>query len=523
MAKQYDERLFRLVHSLTKSEKRQFKIYGNRLNDGAKQGKKFLLLFDGIDKQKIYDEHQLLKKITDLQKTQLPNLKNHLYQQILKCLRISSNNFPLDMHLTEMLDHAKILYHKCLYKDALKLIDKAKKIASTSDNSFLLLEFLELEKLALQQGMKENIELRVNEIVNEIESTAKAIQHINIFSNLSLQLNAMYQKMGFIRNSEDLKNIQKFFKNSLPHYNEKDLSFQEKLYLFYSFTGYYFFTQDFESGLKTAQKWVKLFEDKPEMISIKTEMYIKALNSLLVAQNKLYRYHDFMETHRNLVAIKRNKSIRLTENINLSLFRTIYIHEINRHFMLGEFRSGIKIVSKFSNELNNFLPKLDKHSVLILYYKIACLYFGSGNFKASIKWLNLIINDSDTELREDLHSFARILRLICYYELNDEEMMEHNIRSTYRFLKKKRSFIKYQELITGFLKGLHKNYSKKQVIQRFTTLQKEMNLLEQDPFEKKAFIYFDIISYLESKISGSNIQDVVREKANKKIFNIKAT
>lgn len=522
MSKTKDERLFRLIKSLTKSEKRLFKIYSNRLNDGDKAGKKFLLLFEAIDKQATYDEGLLLKKNQQLTKIQLPNLKNHLYQQILKYLRISPKNYPLDMQLTEILDHAKILYHKCLYRDALKLIDKAKKIASNSDNSFILLELLELEKLALQQGMKDNIEDRVHEIVSEIEATAKSIQHINIFSNLSLQLNAYYQKIGFVRNSEDLKSIKKFFKESLPEYEEERLSFQEKLYLYYSYTGYYFFIQDFESGLKTAQKWVDLFEQNPSMIPIKIELYIKSLNSLLVVQNKLYHYHDFMNTHRKLVAIKRNKSIQLTENINLTLFRAIYIHEINRHFMLGEFKSGIKIVSKFSDELNNFLPQLDKHSVFILYYKIACLYFGSSNFKNALKWLNLIINDQATEIREDIHSFARILRLICYYELNDQEMIEYSIRSTYRFLKKKRSFIQYQDYIIEFLKNLRKNNSKKEIIELFTVLKNEMKALEKDKFERKAFIYFDIISYLESKISERSIQEVVREKARKKIFDTKA-
>jgi len=246
-------------------------------------------------------------------------------------------------------------------------------------------------------------------------------------------------------------------------------------------------------------------------------MYIKALNSVLVAQNKLYLYHDFMETHRKLVAIKRNKKISLTENLNLTLFRTIYIHEINRHFMLGEFKSGTRVVSKLENELNNFIPKLDKNTVLLFYYKIACLHFGSGNFKTSVKWLNKIIQDTNTELREDLQSFARIIRLICYFELGDDEMVESNIRSTYRFLLKKENFIRYQQYITQFLKGLRKDYSHKQIIERFEVLKTQMKKLETDPFQRRAFLYFDIISYLESRISGRGIQEVVQEKARLRI------
>ena len=184
--------------------------------------------------------------------------------------------------------------------------------------------------------------------------------------------------------------------------------------------------------------------------------------------------------------------------------------------MLGEFKSGIRIVSKFENELNNFIPKLDKNTVLLFYYKIACLYFGSGNFKAAIKWLNKIIQEPDS-LREDLHSFARIIKLICYFELKEDDMVESNIRSTYRFLLKKENFIRYQQYITQFLKGLRREYSKTQVLDRFNALKKQMQELEKDPFQRRAFLYFDMISYLESKISGRGIQEVVQEKAGQRI------
>ena len=43
--------------------------------------------FDAIDKLKEYDEKILLKRLPDVQKAQLSNLKAHLYKQILASLR----------------------------------------------------------------------------------------------------------------------------------------------------------------------------------------------------------------------------------------------------------------------------------------------------------------------------------------------------------------------------------------------------------------------------------------------------
>ena len=35
---------------------------------------------------------------------------------------------------------------------------------------------------------------------------------------------------------------------------------------------------------------------------------------------------------------------------------------------------------------------------------------------------------------------------------------------------------------------------------------------EGNPLESRAFVYLDVISWLQSKISGVNVQDIIREK-----------
>ena len=57
MPKTQKESLFRLIKSLSKSEKRQFKIYVNRLDSNA--DKKFIALFDLLDKMSVYDEQKI--------------------------------------------------------------------------------------------------------------------------------------------------------------------------------------------------------------------------------------------------------------------------------------------------------------------------------------------------------------------------------------------------------------------------------------------------------------------------------
>ena len=83
MTNQLKDNLFVLIKSLTKSEKRQFKLYVGRMD--SNEDSKFLKLFNLLDKMEFYSEDLILKnKIVS--KLQLSNLKAHLYKQILVCV-----------------------------------------------------------------------------------------------------------------------------------------------------------------------------------------------------------------------------------------------------------------------------------------------------------------------------------------------------------------------------------------------------------------------------------------------------
>lgn len=508
MSKLKSEDLFRLIRSLSPSEKRAF-----TLQSGKSSGTKYMRLFEEMVKLEEYNESKLLKKIPELPPHQISNLKAQLYKHLLKTIQHLESREVEEVQLTSMIDHARILYNRCLYKECLTHIDKAKRKAKNTDSFLLLLELLELEKLAVLRSPGEYSEDRVNRIISETEKTANAIRNINTFSNLALRMTNLYQRSGFLRNKREEENLHHILFSALPPYKEAELSFHEKMYLYQSLTGYYFFRQEMKKGLVQARKWVRLFESYPEMIRIKTEMYIRALNSLLVVLNKLSMYEEFMDTHRKLVGLKRRKDLAITENINLNLFKAIYIHEINRHFMLAEFQSGTRIVYRFEDELNKFIPRLDLNTVILFYYKIACLFFGAGNFKATLKWLSKIIQLSDREIREDIQAFARILRLICYFELNNADMTEHATRSLLRSLLRESNFPRYTGALLDFLKVDPKSPTARRMNDRFKRLRSDMEKLKKDPYERRAFYYFDIISWLNSRIENKSIQEVIRQKA----------
>lgn len=515
MSKKKSDALFQLIKSLKKSEKRYFQLFAS--TEEHKAAKKYIRLFNLIDQQEDFDEEKILAKEKTIKRVQLSNLKAHLYKKILQTLKLYHASAVSDIQIRELIDYAQLLFNRSLYGQCVKVLQKAKKLAHKNDNLELLLEILKWEKNVLSYTVARDNQKRVNNIISEVQDVNNRINNINSFSNLQVKLNSLYLKIGFIRNRADYNKTKNFFHESMPEFKESALSFTEKLSLYSLNVEYYYFIQDFDMGYLFAKKWVDLFQNSKPLILSKLDEYIKGLNHLMTAQYRLFKYHEFIETKRKLKALRIMQIIDTNENIRLKLFKYTYVHEFNGIFMLGDFERGVNLMNKIKPGLEQFIDQLDHHSRIILFYKIACLYFGNGDYKDVVVWLNKIINFSNVDIREDVHSFARILNLISHYELGNTDVLDYYVRSTYRFLLKKDDLNQYQKYILSFLKKLSMSMTDEALTAQFIKLRKQLLPLSKNPFEKRAFIYFDIISWLESKIEKRTIKDIIKEKAMKAI------
>ena len=137
------EQLFTIIKSLTKAEKRNFRLYVQRLQ--SNEDVLYVRLFDILDKAEEYDEGEVLEKMGDIPKPQFVNIKRHLYTQVLKSLRLIFENIE-SIKVREQIDFAHILYSKGLYLQAFKLLDRVKEMLPEGGHDLLRLEIIEFQK-----------------------------------------------------------------------------------------------------------------------------------------------------------------------------------------------------------------------------------------------------------------------------------------------------------------------------------------------------------------------------------------
>ena len=508
MSNRSSDILFQLIKSLQKSEKRHFKLYIKR--SSAKEDLKIVQLFDALDKLQDYDERLLLKKLATIQKPQLANLKTHLYKQLLSSLRLLKTTENTDLQLSESLDHARLLYNKGLKLQALKILEKAKDLAKQNQKFNFLAQVISLEKkietLHITRSSLEKTEL----LTEEALVISGHIDRVTRLSNLALLLYRWYVKYGHARNEQDEKSIKDFFKNNIPEDINAINGFYEKLYLYQSYCWYAFIRQDFLMYYRYSQKWIDLFDEDETMVSVETGHYIKGMHALLNAHFDLRNFAKFEITLQQFK--KFSETPEAKQHDNFRVHTSIYINSasINQHLMTGTFKQGLSLVPELEKNLEEYSLFVDAHRILVFNYKIASLYFGNGDYKKAIDYLNEIINNH-ADLRYDLQCYSRLLHLLCHYELGNYDIIESLSKSVFRFMAKMKNLTVVEEEIFRFFKNTF-HISPRELKPELENFLHKIKHLEKNRFETRSFAYLDIISWVESKVHNKPMSKIIHDK-----------
>ena len=509
MANHQKDFLFVLIKSLSKSEKRQFKIFASRLETSSNT--KFIELFTILDKSEVYDEKLILKS-GSIKKVQLSNLKSYLYKQILVSIRLNIPSQNIRYQLREQIDFATILYNKGLYKQSLKILDKTKQQALENDEKHMAYEIVEFEKLIESQYITRSIQGRADELAVQ----AKELNYRNTISsklsNLSLQLYGIMLKTGYVKSDEEYHQIDNYFNKHIAKFDEDKFGFREKYWYYNANLWRSFLVQDFLSCYKFANKWVTLFYDNPSMIYLNPVFFLKGNHYLLESLFMLKYKTNFKKYLVQLEETINDPKFPVNDNIASLSFLYLYNNKLNYHILEGSFAESEYLIPEVLYKMNQHSEHLDEHHEMLFYYKIPCIYFGNEKYNESLFYLEKIINNKNLSMREDLMCFSRLLYLILHYELGNDYYLENQLRSTYKFMLKMNDLHEVQKEIMRFLKNLNSIYPG-DIKKEFIKMKERFIELDKNTYEKRAFLYLDIISWLESKIENRKIGDIIREKA----------
>ncbi|HMN90214.1 MAG TPA: hypothetical protein PKD70_13000 [Saprospiraceae bacterium] len=490
--------LFQLIRSLTRQEKRYFKLYATRhAIDGHN---KYVLLFDAIDRQLVYNEPALREQFKDEPFIrQLHVAKNYLYQNILNSLRHFHESRSEDRFLIEM-RHAALLFNKGLYEQSEKALAKAKRLAFENEHFLQLLEVYRWEhQIAHSRNDAEALERYIQTGLPEEMDLIEKYRNFLAFQALNDQVFIPYWRKGAIRNELEKTNLRQLFEKPLFQNAEHAQSFNARYFYYNARFSYHFFIGELSDSYEYVQQLVALFEKlEPARIKGKLVRYFSsALINLYIVQQRLGLFEAIPQTLAKLREMPTE-----SPDQKRRLFVRSFNLEVDLYLSTGQFVKGVQQIADLEQRFEQYRDAVDKQQRLGLYYNLAYLYFGAQQYNHALDWINLLLQDPELKTREDIHCFGRILNLIIHYELGNDQLLEYAVESTSRFLSRRQRLFQVEAIMLKLIRKYPKWLTIKEKEKGFQNLLNEMRQLKKDEFERRAFEYFDFIAWLESKLQA---------------------
>jgi hypothetical protein len=499
--------LFDLIKSLTKSEKRFFKLFAG-LQEGEKN---YLRLFDAIDRQSDYDEDGLRE---ELNLRHISFEKNYLYKLILKSLRNFHTDSSIRAQLADALWGIEILHSKGLYKQCEKRLAKCKKLAMEHEQFHVWQEILRWETTLLFNTLSSpDIVNRSREIHEEQKQVLEKTRNAIDFDTLADQIAFMAQVSGATRNDEEDSRYGHLLKNPLLANETNAITDRSRKHFYYIHAMAAIAIGDTEKGYQYRKKHLQLVETNMDSVKYNLANYIYVLNNFAWACMLVQKTDEALDIVNKLRNLPELFPDQITPALEARIFVRANILELFTYAKKGDFDLGADLLPGIEKGLAQFKDKIDKTQLFLLHLAIVNISFGLGDVRKSLPWLNHILNTPDIELRQDFHCLSKIINLIVHYELGNADMIEHLLKSTYRFLSSKRRLYGFEAALLQFIRReLAGPQSPPQLRTAFTRLKTALAEILEDPHEKSVLWYFDFVSWLECKIDGRSFSDIVKEK-----------
>lgn len=492
MANVASDSLFILIKSLSKSEKRYF-----RLQPMAEDGQ-HRLLFDAMEKLAEYDEEKLLKilkgsPITDA----LSIAKNRLYHTLLKSLASFHHKATARAEVMRLLQSIEVLYMRELFDQADKLVNSALKIARKNEFSALQLELNEWKERILESlnlTAEERYDL-LSSNYSEMKEVISSIQNEKEIAFIKWSWFAGYYTNGRPRLSEEHSRNEEL----LAELNKiEPISKEAKIKLTQLKGALLLNIGNAKESLSSIVELISLLKDC-EIKGNENGIILKnALANAAVISAQLNKNKDVESYLQELVACYTDSANRTLVH---STTLTVYLLQKNSERAYAYIQENKDSILAHNEEF-------EMRAAHVL-FQGAVICFIQQEFKESERFLQRFLQSTPANELLHLQCIAQVFNLIIQIELNNERYIPYALRNVQRFL------ITRNKAFEGEMKVLQ--FINETLKKRKSIDEKDIwNWLEGELYEIKKtdplfFTYFDFHKWAKSRANKSSFASVVFE------------
>lgn len=498
------QQLYELIHSMSKSEKRYFKV------NSAKESSIYVQVFDLIIGQTQYNSLALkmwLKK--EGIKSSLARIQHHLYQLVLTSLGAFQATKHPRYEVLNAIQQYIVLRDRGLHLQGRKLLQNALDTAEHYNYYGLTLEIYDLmedwvtEEASYDEALKQKEFLEV--------SSKKQQEYTKNVLGLKAQIYALrlfFLKHNFARTSEQRAFLEQMLSKYETASSNAKNSLEQRLLLTILIYVYYGL-QDYKQLLSTEKKRLELLEEVAFEAHISPFLIYAYHRNLLwiLLRNKDYKAHQLLrqkmqsnhywkaKSSTDFYTIKLEIAVRVTQLyacVDQGQYSPAY-HQMKELWLLHQ------------NTTKYWDTNLLVNTLILFINTTFCL----GKYEETIDWLQLLEQEVPPAYLLPYRNMGKIAHLLIHDALGDVKYIQNVLESTRIRLYRKHDFFEVASLFLKFFKK--KNSQKEGNNDRLLLEYKQkMEIVAQQEGQKGFFILFNFVDWFDSKLQKRTIAKLNR-------------
>ncbi len=506
MPKTPSDKLYRLVHSLSPTEKRYFRIFVRGKTD---RDSKYLQLFEAVAAVGDFSEATFKQKVYKgemVEGKKFSELKAYLYDLILKCLQSFDEQQSVDYKIGQLLQSTAVLFKRGHYGDCRELLQKALKSSIRYESFSYQLEIIRWEKqLAYTQMDADYLDKNLEQLHFAETRALEQLENVVLYRKVFFEVYAAVKREALHRNKDRMNHLRALVSSEAFESLDHAISHRARVQQLRTLNLFHYAALEQDKFYESGGKLIDLIESQPHFLNDNISDFIAALSNQVLACGLLKKYEEVR------VCLKKLRELKpLTADDRRKIHRQYYTNFFALCTYSGDFEAAKGEMHFCQEEAAAFDP--GDYETASFHYQYALISFGCNDFDNAMRFLNQWHNQPRSVEREDLQSVARMLTLILHIEMGNTVLLESLLRSATRFLKKKNRFLSLEQRFLSFVSELARLPGGKAQLEAYEKMQDDLHKEINQTATKTLLQTFDLDAWLESKISGQSFAAVVRQK-----------
>lgn len=510
MSTKVKDSLHELIHSLSKSEKRYYKLYASRHMAG--EDSTMITLFDYIAKRPVYDEEALFHDFRGKAFiNQFSTVKKRLYDQVLQALHAFHANNSMENQVNRMLHQANLLYEKSLYDQCMRHLRSAEKLAIKHELFPARIAINKLKNRIVETRGYRTEEENLEQLKLTTETALSQERLILDLWHIKSRLFQLLQSSGTAQSSTEHETIDQLMAR-IPS-NELRIAFAsaESDYLYYHIHAAYHFAKNQRSeSLYYTEETIGHLSRSEHYTNERPNTLISALTNACYLAESIGEYDKSQQFLNTLKEFAETREASASEDLQIKLFSSRYSIELNLLMVKGAFQEAQRISPDVLAGLEHFKEKITAARRAFLLLQLTVTEIGCERPTKALQFINEILNDPQLDDNESIATAAHLLNLVVHFELTNYDHLQYAAKNTQRILKAANRLTAFENAFIQQLVKITKNH-----VLDFPELFGELFgqlRAHKTSAESQSELNFDYLTWVEAKMIGGSFARKMHDK-----------